>query len=233
MIRPLCFWQQFLGVHGHHKYPGQLDFHQSQTRELSRISFTSDSLTCVLAFALTSCAPLCIGDRFWRTSTTFATTHEPQSSNKKQGDSSMTVVRRRTVAKRLLYSRCVIGTAQRYFFSNSYSLGRRTVTFRIGKIQRTFTLHEDLMCRSSMEFHSLLQGNRKEREGECSICHETLDANEGEIAYCRAGCGQNFYEHFSGRRRGGVRRDILRVARCGTQSPTPPWRLLSSWKMPI
>lgn len=79
-------------------------------------------------------------------------------------------------------------------FSDSNSLGRRTVTFRIGKIQRTFTLPEDLICRSSQAFRQLLQKNRKTVDGECSICHETLDADEDEITFCRARCGQNFHE---------------------------------------
>ena len=54
----------------------------------------------------------------------------------------------------------------------------------IGNIQRTFTLPENLICKCSMEFRNLLQENRKEVEGECSIRHEVLDADEDEITSC-------------------------------------------------
>jgi hypothetical protein len=55
-------------------------------------------------------------------------------------------------------------------------------------------MHEDLICKSSWKFRELLQKDRKTVEGKCSICHETLDADEDEITFCRTRCGQNSYE---------------------------------------
>lgn len=73
------------------------------------------------------------------------------------------------------------------------SLGRNVVSFRVSGIKCHFIIHENLLCKTSKYFKQLLQKDRKALEGECSICHESLDPGLHDITLCRAKCGQNFH----------------------------------------
>lgn len=75
------------------------------------------------------------------------------------------------------------------------SFGRKTVTFGLGKAEKQFTVHEDLICATSHDFRRKLQGKRKPVLGECSICHEDLDQQAGNVTFCRAQCGQNVHDY--------------------------------------
>jgi hypothetical protein len=66
------------------------------------------------------------------------------------------------------------------------------VGLKVGDNKRQYTVHEDLLCANSKLFKRRLQDNRKPVEGECSICHESLDETD-DTTFCRSGCGQNFH----------------------------------------
>ncbi|KAH5589137.1 hypothetical protein HBI45_223650 [Parastagonospora nodorum] len=78
------------------------------------------------------------------------------------------------------------------------SIGNKIVRFRIPSIERRFTVHEDLICRTSTLFKKELQNNRKIVEHaaeaeECCICQEVLDPTIKDIAYC-VKCGQDIHD---------------------------------------
>jgi hypothetical protein len=78
------------------------------------------------------------------------------------------------------------------------SVGNRIVRFKIPSIDRKFTVHEDLICRTSSLFKAQLQKNRKTIHEEnnledCCVCQEDLDAKTKDITYCGT-CGQNLHE---------------------------------------
>lgn len=63
----------------------------------------------------------------------------------------------------------------------------------IGDTSRQYSVHLDLLCKDSGYFREVLQSNRKEIQGVCSICHEDLQPAVEDIIYCRAQCGVNFH----------------------------------------
>lgn len=70
--------------------------------------------------------------------------------------------------------------------------------FRIPNIDRRFTVHEDLICRTSAVFKTQLQKNRKlfyHDKGieDCCVCQEDLNAITKDITYCVT-CGQNVHD---------------------------------------
>jgi hypothetical protein len=71
-------------------------------------------------------------------------------------------------------------------------LGRRIVRITIGEEKKVVPVHEELLCTSSLYFRDRLQKTRKPVEGECSICHENMDTDKEEIAYCHT-CGGNVH----------------------------------------
>jgi hypothetical protein len=74
------------------------------------------------------------------------------------------------------------------------SLGRKVVHFKTRNNARHFTVHEDLLCANSKFFKNRLQRARKTIEGECPICHDDLNPEDDDVAFCRASCGQNIHE---------------------------------------
>ena len=50
------------------------------------------------------------------------------------------------------------------------------------------------MCANSKLFKQRRQRHRKAIEGECSICHEDLDAALEDITFCKSTCGQNIHQ---------------------------------------
>ena len=72
-----------------------------------------------------------------------------------------------------------------------YSFGRHMINVQVGPDEVPFTVHEDLLCKSSGYFKKELQSSRKVVEGECSICTEGL-LGYSPITFCND-CGQNFH----------------------------------------
>ena len=68
----------------------------------------------------------------------------------------------------------------------------------MGSSRRKFSVHADLLCKHSVYFKNLIQKVRKDIEGECVICHETLDAAGADLIYCKT-CGNNLHEHCLGK----------------------------------
>ncbi|KAL5120335.1 hypothetical protein ACEQ8H_001625 [Pleosporales sp. CAS-2024a] len=80
------------------------------------------------------------------------------------------------------------------------STGNKIVRFKIPSVDRRFTVHEDLICRTSALFKRELQKNRKyihhsaqTSTSDCVVCHEPLDPTLKDITYC-ATCGQNIHD---------------------------------------
>lgn len=75
------------------------------------------------------------------------------------------------------------------------SIGNKVVRFRIPNVDRRFTVHEDLVCRTSAFFKSRLQTNRKALTDtdECCVCAEGLNSTFKDITFC-VECGQNVHE---------------------------------------
>jgi hypothetical protein len=72
------------------------------------------------------------------------------------------------------------------------------VRFKVSNLTRRFTVHEDLICRTSTLFRLQLQKNRKPLPPTaaadiCCICHDDLDPTTKDIAYCVT-CGKNIHE---------------------------------------
>ncbi|KAF1950276.1 hypothetical protein CC80DRAFT_242825 [Byssothecium circinans] len=76
----------------------------------------------------------------------------------------------------------------------SLVLGSRITHFMVKNIDRRFAVHQDLICKSSRLFKTKLQEKRKEIDGDCVICQETLAPQVSDITFCKAGCGQNIHE---------------------------------------
>ncbi|KAJ4384614.1 hypothetical protein N0V86_000214 [Didymella sp. IMI 355093] len=74
-----------------------------------------------------------------------------------------------------------------------YSIGSKIVRFDIPNLTRRFTVHEDIICRTSKAFKAHLQRERKEIATSCSICFDDLNAAAQDITFCEK-CGQNFHE---------------------------------------
>ncbi|KAJ8108743.1 hypothetical protein OPT61_g7957 [Boeremia exigua] len=74
----------------------------------------------------------------------------------------------------------------------SVRLDRKTVAFNVGPDKELFTVHEDLICVSPY-FRNILQPRRKDVEGNCSICQESLNPEVKELTYCSSSCGGNFH----------------------------------------
>ncbi|KAF7681379.1 hypothetical protein GT037_000355 [Alternaria burnsii] len=74
-------------------------------------------------------------------------------------------------------------------------IGNKIIRFKIPKLDRRFTVHEDLICRTSRFFEDRLQKHRKpiSNSDECCVCAENLDATLKDISFC-AKCGQNIHE---------------------------------------
>ncbi|KAJ4291006.1 hypothetical protein N0V90_010202 [Kalmusia sp. IMI 367209] len=70
--------------------------------------------------------------------------------------------------------------------------GRNITRLHIGARERVFTVHEDVLCASSKFFREKVQPNRKEIEGDCSICHEVMVIHSKELTFCTS-CGGNFH----------------------------------------
>lgn len=79
-------------------------------------------------------------------------------------------------------------------FANAVRFGRGIVAFRLGRIRRQFTVHEDLVCATSKTFRKKLQSKRRKVKGDCPICHEDI-GNASNLTFCRLQCGQNFHTH--------------------------------------
>jgi hypothetical protein len=62
----------------------------------------------------------------------------------------------------------------------------------VGSAQKWFTIHEYLICVTPF-FRNLLQPQRKEIEGDCCICHDSLNSDNKELTYCSTSCGNNFH----------------------------------------
>ncbi|KAB2102387.1 hypothetical protein AG0111_0g9045 [Alternaria gaisen] len=75
------------------------------------------------------------------------------------------------------------------------SVGNKIIRFKIRNLDRRFTVHEDLICRTSRFFKDRLQEHRKPIStiDECCVCAETLDAAVKDISFCTK-CGQNIHE---------------------------------------
>ncbi|CAN9083880.1 unnamed protein product [Alternaria sp. RS040] len=75
------------------------------------------------------------------------------------------------------------------------SIGNKIIRFKIPKLDRRFTVHEDLICRTSRFSEDRLQKHRKpiSNSDECCVCAENLDATLKDISFC-AKCGQNIHE---------------------------------------
>jgi hypothetical protein len=82
-------------------------------------------------------------------------------------------------------------------FLTSCSLGSKIANIFIGSSTRLFTVHADLICKSSPYFRKKLQGNRQTIEGTCSICFDDLDSG-AQLTYCTM-CGGNFHEECADR----------------------------------
>ncbi|KAF2130084.1 hypothetical protein P153DRAFT_422802 [Dothidotthia symphoricarpi CBS 119687] len=72
------------------------------------------------------------------------------------------------------------------------SMGSKIVRFRVKNIDRRFTVHEDLICKTSKFFKDRLQKARKPVKGECFVCTEDLDPKIKDLTFC-AMCGQNVH----------------------------------------
>ncbi|KAF2827381.1 hypothetical protein CC86DRAFT_393528 [Ophiobolus disseminans] len=77
------------------------------------------------------------------------------------------------------------------------SLGSKVVRFQVHNVDRRFTVHEDLICRTSAYFKNQLQKNRKPLHQdpsmeECCVCQDELDPIIADITYCIT-CGQNVH----------------------------------------
>lgn len=83
----------------------------------------------------------------------------------------------------------------------------------IGKDSTRLVIHEDLLCANSLFFRQLLQPGRKDFEGVCSICLETLSHIPQETTFCKF-CGNNFH-------RGCVRNLKLQMAAGDQQMSCP------------
>ncbi|KAF1928939.1 uncharacterized protein M421DRAFT_92059 [Didymella exigua CBS 183.55] len=73
------------------------------------------------------------------------------------------------------------------------STGSKIVRFDVPNLTRRFTVHEDVICRTSKVFKARFQQRRKELTADCSICFDDLNAVVQEISFCDT-CGQNFHE---------------------------------------
>ncbi|KAF2018329.1 hypothetical protein BU24DRAFT_461279 [Aaosphaeria arxii CBS 175.79] len=71
-------------------------------------------------------------------------------------------------------------------------LGRRFATVKVAK-DRSFNVHEDLICSRSEYFKNLLQKNRKELDEECAICREGFEVTKDDVVHCQT-CGQNLHD---------------------------------------
>ncbi|KAJ4987315.1 SWIM zinc finger protein [Stagonosporopsis vannaccii] len=76
---------------------------------------------------------------------------------------------------------------------NLNSVGSRVVSFRLNNFPRHYTVHNDLICRTSAYFRSRLQMKRKPVYDACSICFEDQDPGIHDITFWST-CGQNFHE---------------------------------------
>ena len=59
-------------------------------------------------------------------------------------------------------------------------------------------MHADLLCKHSVYFKNHIQKARKDIEGECVICHETLDAVGADLTFCER-CGDNLHQDCLGK----------------------------------
>jgi hypothetical protein len=109
----------------------------------------------------------------------------------------MTVFKSRGAAKKLGPIRYDTLPARRSFFPEAsltlYSIGSKIVHFDIPNLTRRFTVHEDIICRTSKVFKARFQRERKEVATSCSICFDDLNAATQDITFCEK-CGQNFHE---------------------------------------
>ncbi|KAL5417920.1 hypothetical protein PMIN04_007556 [Paraphaeosphaeria minitans] len=71
--------------------------------------------------------------------------------------------------------------------------GSTIASISMGESSCPFTVHADLICKSSPYFRKKLQGNRKAIEGKCSICFDELDAGNQQLTFCTT-CGGNFHD---------------------------------------
>ncbi|KAF1843704.1 uncharacterized protein K460DRAFT_289503 [Cucurbitaria berberidis CBS 394.84] len=75
------------------------------------------------------------------------------------------------------------------------SIGSKIVRFKIPNLDRRFTVHEDLICRTSTFFKTRLQKRRKilNDQDECCVCAEALNPHIKDLTFCIK-CGQNVHE---------------------------------------
>ncbi|KAH8727051.1 hypothetical protein GQ44DRAFT_565109, partial [Phaeosphaeriaceae sp. PMI808] len=79
------------------------------------------------------------------------------------------------------------------------NLGKKILRFKVSGIERYFTVHEDLICRTSTFFKTQAQPNRRQlgqvRDGEpCFVCFEDLNPITKDITYCIR-CGHNVHDN--------------------------------------
>lgn len=58
---------------------------------------------------------------------------------------------------------------------------------------RPITVHENLLCNSSLLFKSRLQATRKTDDRNCTLCDSELAPERHELDFCRVHCGKNFH----------------------------------------
>lgn len=66
--------------------------------------------------------------------------------------------------------------------------------FKIGSDEKPYSVHADLLCKSSAFFRKALQCNKQDAKGRCAICQYNMSPEYEELTHC-ADCGVNY--HFS------------------------------------